>query len=319
MKHPLLTASTTLAFAALALAGPDIDEVTSTQQDAGGTPKTAMVAKSGGSTSPIARASGSTSTSTALVGGDIVDMFIVRVSSVSAFSASTVGNADFDTMLFLCSITNDAAGQPSVARIITGNDNASSGTTGSTLTFPSPTTAYQAGTYAIVVTTARTMPYGLNFPASGAAVPPTVEPLLNYSATGLMTQTNFGPDLAVKLWQPVGGALGPGGNYGVALSGVTTLSVLGGGGYCGSIVAGSCFTEHPTLRGCDGYQCCQLICELDSACCSIGWDSTCAELALQNCPTCPETAPACPGDLNSDGAVDGSDLGLMLSAWGACS
>jgi len=32
----------------------------------------------------------------------------------------------------------------------------------------------------------------------------------------------------------------------------------------------------------------------------------------------PPTAPACPADLNGDGAVNGADLGLMLGAWGAC-
>ncbi len=32
----------------------------------------------------------------------------------------------------------------------------------------------------------------------------------------------------------------------------------------------------------------------------------------------PPTAPACPADLNQDGAVNGADLGLMLGAWGAC-
>jgi hypothetical protein len=32
----------------------------------------------------------------------------------------------------------------------------------------------------------------------------------------------------------------------------------------------------------------------------------------------PPTAPACPADLNGDGAVNGADLGLMLGAWGVC-
>jgi hypothetical protein len=31
-----------------------------------------------------------------------------------------------------------------------------------------------------------------------------------------------------------------------------------------------------------------------------------------NCP------PSCPADLNSDGAVDGADLGLLLGGWGVC-
>ncbi len=318
-KTPTLLATiASAAVAAAALAGPDIDESTSTQPDAGGVPQVAKVGK-GTTTSSVLRATGTTSTpSSAVIGGDIVDMFIVRVSNTSTFSATTVGSADFDTMLYLCSVTLDASNQPSQAWIITGNDNASATTTGSTVTFPSPSTAYGPGTYAIVVTTARTMPIGLN-PSSTGGTPPTQTALLNYAATGLMTQTASGPDLPVKLWIPLGGALAAGGSYSVQLTSVTTISPLGGSGYCGGISSGSCYTAHATSRGCDGYQCCQLVCSLDSACCSIGWDETCAELAVQNCPSCPDTAPACLGDLNEDGAVDGSDLGEMLSRWGTCS
>lgn len=38
-------------------------------------------------------------------------------------------------------------------------------------------------------------------------------------------------------------------------------------------------------------------------------------IARWGCPTTPACVPA---DLNCDGAVDGSDLGLLLGAWGAC-
>ena len=58
------------AIASVALAGPDIDEATSTQQDAGGVPKTAKVAK-GTTTASVTRATGTTSTASPLVGGDI--------------------------------------------------------------------------------------------------------------------------------------------------------------------------------------------------------------------------------------------------------
>ena len=209
-KTPTLLATiASAAVAAAALAGPDIDESTSTQPDAGGVPQVAKVGK-GTTTSSILRATGTTSTpSSAVIGGDIVDMFIVRVSNTATFSATTVGSADFDTMLYLCSVTLDASSQPSQAWIITGNDNASGTTTGSTVTFPSPSTAYGPGTYAIVVTTARTMPIGLN-PSSTGGTPPTQTALLNYAATGLMTQTASGPDLPVKLWLPLGGALAAG-------------------------------------------------------------------------------------------------------------
>jgi len=36
-----------------------------------------------------------------------------------------------------------------------------------------------------------------------------------------------------------------------------------------------------------------------------------------DCASCPVT-PACTGDINWDGAVNGADLGLMLSSWGSC-
>jgi hypothetical protein len=29
-------------------------------------------------------------------------------------------------------------------------------------------------------------------------------------------------------------------------------------------------------------------------------------------------APPCPADLNSDGVVNGADLGILLGAWGSC-
>jgi hypothetical protein len=35
------------------------------------------------------------------------------------------------------------------------------------------------------------------------------------------------------------------------------------------------------------------------------------------CADCP-VAPACPADLNDDGAVNGADLGTLLVSWGAC-
>jgi len=38
------------------------------------------------------------------------------------------------------------------------------------------------------------------------------------------------------------------------------------------------------------------------------------EIRVVGCPT----APSIPGDLNGDGVVDGADLGILLSAWGAC-
>ena len=43
-----------------------------------------------------------------------------------------------------------------------------------------------------------------------------------------------------------------------------------------------------------------------------------ARLLVDAFGTVEEPAPACPPDLNSDGSVNGQDLGVLLGAWGAC-
>ena len=42
------------------------------------------------------------------------------------------------------------------------------------------------------------------------------------------------------------------------------------------------------------------------------------DLAIRAVPSAPPP-PACPADLDDNGAVDGADLGILLGAWGACS
>jgi hypothetical protein len=41
---------------------------------------------------------------------------------------------------------------------------------------------------------------------------------------------------------------------------------------------GSCFSAHRT-PGCDDEECCRLVCELDSTCCSFEWDEVCVDRA----------------------------------------
>lgn len=53
-------------------------------------------------------------------------------------------------------------------------------------------------------------------------------------------------------------------------------------GLCGADASGSCFSPHPT-PGCDDAECCDLICGLDSFCCSVAWDANCAFLAGFSC------------------------------------
>lgn len=98
---------------------------------------------------------------------------------------------------------------------------------------------------------------------------------------------------------------------------------------------GSCFIDNQTA-GCNNADCCAIVCALDSFCCEVFWDQTCANRALKSCDTCPcdlddDTTVGVSdllallafwgtsgGDCNGDGATDLADLLALLSAWGAC-
>lgn len=57
---------------------------------------------------------------------------------------------------------------------------------------------------------------------------------------------------------------------------------------CGDVYSGSCLVAHPA-PACYDAECCELVCELDSFCCSFSWDSSCATLALSNPVECGRT------------------------------
>ncbi len=100
----------------------------------------------------------------------------------------------------------------------------------------------------------------------------------------------------------------------VAIAAIGALA-LGGSASAQSACpgAGSCFEPHDGL-GCDDPSCCQAVCNNDPFCCEVKWDTFCVNGANQLCtPPCPGK---CDGDLNADFAVDGADLGLLLSNWG---
>jgi hypothetical protein len=77
---------------------------------------------------------------------------------------------------------------------------------------------------------------------------------------------------------------------------------------CGSPQAGSCFQTHGA-PACNDADCCQIVCTLDSYCCTNQWDSLCVSEANQNCQVCI-------GDLNFDNVVNAADLAVLLGAWG---
>ena len=56
-------------------------------------------------------------------------------------------------------------------------------------------------------------------------------------------------------------------------------------GLCGDPAAGDCCiaTGKP---GCNDDTCCNLVCNLDPFCCLAGWDSMCANLAIDLCEVC---------------------------------
>ncbi len=81
-------------------------------------------------------------------------------------------------------------------------------------------------------------------------------------------------------------------------------------GLCGNPEAGSCFSAHAT-GGCNDAECCAKVCAFDNFCCDVEWDFVCKGFAAQMCEPCPSA------DLDGDCKVTGSDLGLLLAAWGS--
>jgi Pregnancy-associated plasma protein-A len=77
---------------------------------------------------------------------------------------------------------------------------------------------------------------------------------------------------------------------------------------CGDPAAGSCFETHGP--GCSDFDCCKDVCETDSFCCTVSWDSICVNEAFELCGV------PCIADLNGDNVVAAADLGILLGAWG---
>ena len=59
---------------------------------------------------------------------------------------------------------------------------------------------------------------------------------------------------------------------------------------CGNPKGGDCY-EANAAPGCADEACCNAVCRVDVACCEIGWDANCANLAFLNCFV-PDNAPA---------------------------
>jgi hypothetical protein len=87
---------------------------------------------------------------------------------------------------------------------------------------------------------------------------------------------------------------------------------------CGDAGAGDCSVAHGN-GGCSDQCCCEEVCAADAFCCDVRWDTICAALAANCSGSTNCGGSACASDLNSDGAVDGQDLGVLLGNWGPAS
>ena len=82
---------------------------------------------------------------------------------------------------------------------------------------------------------------------------------------------------------------------------------------CGHSTCTDCCTPNPfPIPTCSDFTCCQVVCPVDPYCCDSWWDTSCATMAVDLCGGC---SPVCRSDLNHDGMVDGTDIGLLLGGW----
>ncbi len=82
---------------------------------------------------------------------------------------------------------------------------------------------------------------------------------------------------------------------------------------CGSASSESCDADH-FYPYCNDSCCCEYVCQSDSYCCQVHWDSICVTKAGECSTACP--GGECPADFNRDMIVDGADLGTLLGSWG---
>ena len=100
--------------------------------------------------------------------------------------------------------------------------------------------------------------------------------------------------------------------YLVRVSAINGLAAAGGlSASCDAVcgVGEDCDVPHST-PGCADESCCVTVCTVDPFCCNNQWDSLCVNGANALC-----TSPI-QGDLNGDGAVNASDLSILLNNWG---
>jgi hypothetical protein len=308
--HRIVLAAASLGLvAASSLIGPDVDETTSNNPDAGGNIRVAKVAKGIGT---VGSARGSLATG--FVAGDHVDMFLIYVATPAQFTITVQTPTSFDTQLFLFKVANDSSGLPTFAEPVYANDDAVTNAPGGySKIVPPAGSAISVGTYAVAIAPKGVRPYSYS-DGGQTGGPGTRTPfdMFTTQSTGLQTPTSLTAKLRAWFGTPLG--VGP---YAISFTGTSLIPLTAGPGRCGDIFSGSCFAAH-SAPACDDEACCRLVCAIDPYCCTSAWDANCAAVAEQVCVACNQQQQSCPGDLNGDGMIDGGDLGAMLVGWGQC-
>ncbi len=101
-----------------------------------------------------------------------------------------------------------------------------------------------------------------------------------------------------------------------AAAATLTCATLAGDNPACTLDAGLCFEEHETV-GCGIPECCNLVCDLDPACCLLEWDAICVDLAIANCPVCPGKGDCFEAN-GSPGCINATCCELICAIDGFC-
>ena len=242
--------------------GPDWVE--DDDDDAGNTLQTAAKVKGNGS--GVNSLNGSLGGGGGFVGGnvngDFQDIFLIFIRNPQGFSASTVGpvgDAEFDTRLWLFRPNGRGllAADDASADVLQTNlkGSADQGDFG----IPGP------GVYGLAIGGSPTSP----FAGKNLSMFPPPPPGNTVAAN------KVGQQLPLSGWNPATGAIG---SFRIAVTGVGFIPFACGEG-------GDCFKISNT-PGCKDLSCCSLVCETDTFCCDVAWDFQCTSIARAICGGC---------------------------------
>ena len=274
--------------------GPDWDEDTNGERDAGNTKGTAMEVKLATTTqvtSITGKLKGEGSGNLAsLQEPDYQDVYAVAITDPSFFEIRTIspGFSEFNSSLFVF----DAEGKPLLANRVV-----ELGTTGARVGEVSTNGKFKIDEPGLIY-----------IAVSGrASVPLDEDGNIQFAFTNDPTDV-VGP--AGPNTSPLAGWTTPDpteiGSYVIRLQAVGPIPTG-----CGAPNAGSCSDLNP-LPYCNEATCCSTVCELDPFCCEVTWDSACVNIANERCT---DSCENCDGDLDGNNTIDGGDLARLLALW----